>query len=86
MESPAFGGINQVQCVRAEELGCGVSFMECPPVPLRTQPKPGTEKVLSKHLVNEFNWGLMDKCGPRRAFFTWLYLLLFNIEIKGERM
>lgn len=25
-----FGGINQVQCVRAEELGCGVSPMECP--------------------------------------------------------
>lgn len=43
-------------------------------------PRPGTENVLSKHLVNESNWRLMDNWGPRRAF---AYVNI--IEIKGEK-
>lgn len=55
-------------------------------MPLKTQPKPGTEKVFMAYLVNKFNWRLMDKCEPR-SFICGLYLLLFNIiEIKRERM
>lgn len=48
-----------------------------PLVPLRTQPKPGTEKVFSKHLVNKFNWRLMDKCEPRRAFIYVGYIYCY---------
>lgn len=55
-------------------------------MPLRTQPKPGTEKVFSKHLVTSSigdSWISVNL----KFYLHGLYLLLFNIiEMKPERM